>query len=197
MADPQTALVPALASASLPAHAAQSGPLRSVMMRITCAEQEPILQLRRTSDDELVAQALADAQLALAPAGAEAAHQVLAFIGTTLDIAAPTAAVRMVYAKMLGNLPLDLLEKAVMGVLETHVYPTMPKPADFLKHVTKDVAERENAVIRIQRHIKRLKIAGMMHPEVTPQRRGEPAPKAIRQALAEAGCRVKETVPDL
>ena len=97
----------------------------------------------------------ADARQALEPAGGE----VFAVIIDRLFRFAETFAIKdagireamTFYAETLDDVPPDLLEKAVDNVVRNYKYGhRMPPPADLRAAIEQDMAERANALARIE-----------------------------------------------
>lgn len=110
-----------------------------------------------------IAEALPLAEAAASPAGPKAKAVALADLSEWLDVYAPvplptdkderlsriTAIVQRI-GKDLGDLPGDLLAKAVRSVTQSHEYSKLPLPGEFRSHVDEELARRCGILQRLQ-----------------------------------------------
>ena len=53
-------------------------------------------------------------------------------VAVGLDLAPPVGAALHIYLKVLGELPLTLLRESTQRIIETYVYPSFPKPGEWI-----------------------------------------------------------------
>lgn len=111
----------------------------------------------------MIPTALQLAEAAASPAGPKAKAVALADLSEWLDIYAPvplptekgerlarvTAIVQRL-GKDLGDLPGDLLVKAVRSVTQSHEYSKLPLPGEFRRIVADELARRTTALNRLR-----------------------------------------------
>lgn len=68
-----------------------------------------------------------------APATPEQLLDALTMIADTIQVELPEGNGLFVYVSLLGHLPAHVLKEAVLEVMRTHTYRTMPLPAELLK----------------------------------------------------------------
>ncbi len=69
--------------------------------------------------------------------------RMLDLVTETLQVEIPSEAATEIYYSILRDIPPDLLMRSAKEVLKKHVYPTMPKPADFYRAVEGEIKQRE------------------------------------------------------
>lgn len=72
-------------------------------------------------------------------------------LAQTIQVSVPTEQGLIPYYQLLGGMPRPLIEPAVLAVLSTHRYRTMPLPAEILAHVNPSWAWHRYFIQQVRR----------------------------------------------
>ena len=118
-------------------------------------------QIATDALDDRLADAISVLQGALVQSEIPDIARMLDMVTETLQVDIPSEAATEIYYSVLRDIPADLLMQSAKEVLKKHVYPTMPKPADFYKSVEKEITQRKTDLRWFQLAADRLEAIGL------------------------------------
>ena len=111
--------------------------------------------------DDRLEDAISVLEASLAKSEIPEIARMLDMVTETLQVDLPSEAATEIYYSILRDIPADLLMRSAKEVLKNHVYPTMPKPADFYKAVEADIKQRQTDLRWFQLAADRLEAIGL------------------------------------
>ncbi len=121
------------------------------------AETLPI-EIIPVTDEELVDEAIRTVEATLAPAGYELGRGAVDYCIRLLSAKRPDIDVLEGYAAILGDLPRDLLGKAVKACLAAATYHKLPPPGQFRDKIKHRLEERTSLLYRLKKYKTRLQL---------------------------------------
>jgi hypothetical protein len=109
--------------------------------------------------DASLAHAIAAVETQLRPAGNDLAVQAVDVCVEVLAARRPPPPVLAVYGSLLGELPADLLKKAVRVALGSTTWHKLPPPGSFVSAVAGEWRARKERLLLLQRHANRIGVA--------------------------------------
>ncbi len=137
---------------------------------------EPLCSIAERKPNPEIARLKAEIEEALQPAGPNAALVAMEMVRAALQVAIPPDEAIPAYQAVLGELPWDLLDLATHRVIREYVYPSFPKPGDWINRVTPELEQRQGALARARMVEGRRRIALRYYPQ-TIKKSGKPEAK--------------------
>jgi hypothetical protein len=119
--------------------------------------------------DDHIDEAVIEAERSLEPAGRQAAGDGVIFCAKMLSAQRPANDVLSGYAAILGELPADLLAKALRGAVASTTWHKLPPPGVFMNIVVNEVSERRTRLSTLKRHRDRIKLVSLTRSHRAPQ----------------------------
>jgi hypothetical protein len=92
-------------------------------------------------------------------------------IAVAFDMPPPTGAALRIYHKVLGQLPLRLLQNATELIIKSYTYPSFPKPAEWMNRGGDHLRLIERARFMIEIYEKRWRVAELYYGKKMERRR--------------------------
>ena len=102
-------------------------------------------------------------------------------VAVGLDLAPPVGAALRIYHKVLGELPLALLWESTQRIIETYVYPSFPKPGEWMNRGADGLRLIERARLMCRIYEQRRRLAELYYGKILQERRAT----NVRQASAQ------------
>ena len=106
-------------------------------------------------------------------------------IAVGLDLPPPAGPALRIYHKVLGQLPLPILQHATELITKTYVYPSFPKPAEWLNRASESLRSIERARLMIEIYEQRRRVAELYYGKDVTRRHQMAKQKAVPEAPAE------------
>jgi hypothetical protein len=130
--------------------------------------------LEKILEDDCQAQALEllrQMNLATVMPGPLEVLAVIRMIAVGLDMPPPAGAALCIYHKVLGELPLPLLQNATELIIKSYTYPSFPKPAEWMNRGGEHLRLIERARFMLEIYEKRRGIAELYYGNEVVRRR--------------------------
>ena len=111
--------------------------------------------------DDRLEDAISVLEASLAKSEVPEIARMLDMVTETLQVDLPSEAATEIYYSILRDIPADLLMRSAKEVLKKHVYPTMPKPADFYQAVEGEIKQRKSDLRWFELAVERLEAIGL------------------------------------
>ena len=102
-------------------------------------------------------------------------------VAVGLDLEPPVGAALRIYLKVLGELPLALLWGSTQRIIETYVYPSFPKPGEWINRGADGLQLIERARLMCRIYEQRRRVAELYYGKTLQERRATKAHQAPAQ----------------
>jgi hypothetical protein len=102
-------------------------------------------------------------------------------VAVGLDLEPPVGAALRIYLKVLGELPLALLRESTQRIIETYVYPSFPKPGEWINRGADGLQLIERARLMCRIYEQRRRVAELYYGKILQERRATKARQAPAQ----------------
>jgi hypothetical protein len=138
--------------------------VEATLRRVRTAEMVPFYALESETDDGSLQMAIEAAERSLVPAGEARAAAGVDYAIRLLSAKALPADLLAGYSAILGDLPEDLLGKAIKAGCAGTTYHKLPPPGVFMAAARTDHDERKATLSRLLRHRERIQLVSRMSP---------------------------------
>ena len=106
---------------------------------------------------------------------------VIRTVSVTFGLDAPEGPALKIYLKVLKKLPLEILRTSTLEMIESYVYPTFPKPGEWLLHSQQALREIDRARFMMTIYEQRRQVAEMKYGKMLSQEKIREAKKKIAE----------------